>query len=156
MSEKRRKVIFINRPFQFKVIGYFIGLAVISIGIFFSANLWFFQKFKNLGVEMNLDEGHVFFQFINAQQVQMNWIYFFVSLGVVAILFTAGAILSHRVAGPFHQLVQHLKEYNKGNDPEPLVFRHDDFFTEIPEHVNAALYKVASYNSKNSEEKKAS
>lgn len=151
MSSNRRKIIFINKDFQFKIIGYFAGLAFIAIGAFYAANLWFFWKFSQIGVEMGLPSDHIFYQFINNQKIHMNWIYFVVSVLVFCLLFFGGALLSHKIAGPVYRLCEHLKLINQGHQVGKVKFREGDFFPEIQDHINPVIDKI---NGKNSSEKK--
>lgn len=142
MEASRRKVILINRSFQLNIIAHFIGLATFAIGAFYAANAWFFYKLAELGHELQLPADHVFFQFVNAQKLQMNWIFLTVSLLVVAVLSVGGALLSHKVAGPVYRLCQHLKGINEGHTVKDLSFRKGDYFSEIADHINPVLKLV--------------
>ncbi|HXH74264.1 MAG TPA: hypothetical protein VNJ08_04820 [Bacteriovoracaceae bacterium] len=142
MLGSKRKVILINRKFQLNIIAHFMGLSLISIAAFYAANLWFFHKFLDLGKEMGLPSEHVFFQFINSQKLQMNWIFLTVSIVVLIILTLGGAILSHKVAGPIYRLCKHLKGIETGDEVKPLSFREGDYFLEIVDHINPILKKV--------------
>src|SRR5262245_21870498 len=114
MSLSRRKVVLINPKFQLSIIGYFLALSTVSIAAFYAANLWFFHKFVLMGRNLNLPPDHVFYQFIHAQQAQMNLIFLGVSVAVVLFLVVGGLIMSHKVAGPIYRLCQHLKAINEG------------------------------------------
>ena len=118
-----------------------MSLAAVAIGAFYVANLWFFWKFSQLGVEMKLEPNHVFFQFISAQKTQLSFTYAIVSVVVFTILALGGLFLSHRVAGPLYRLCSHFDEFNKGKDVGPVSFRKGDFFLEVPEHVNPVFMK---------------
>lgn len=142
MKASRRKVILINRKFQLNIIAHFIGLSLISIAAFYAANFWFFYQFVKMGQEMNLPPDHVFYHFIHAQEVQMNWIFIGVSLLVTVFLIIGGTILSHKVAGPIYRLCQHLKGIKEGDEVKPLAFRDGDYFPEITEHINPILERV--------------
>lgn len=149
MQISKRKVILINPKFQLNIIAHFIGLSLISIAAFYAANAWFFYKFSELGKEMGLPAEHVFFQFINSQKMQMNWIFLAVSIVVLVILTLGGAVLSHKVAGPIYRLCQHLKGIGAGGDVRPLSFRNGDYFSEIVDHLNPVLEKVEKSSNKN-------
>ncbi|HXH73432.1 MAG TPA: hypothetical protein VNJ08_00600 [Bacteriovoracaceae bacterium] len=144
MKFNKRKDFFINPKFQFSVIANFLALSLITISSFYAANFWFFYKFTQLGKNMGLPADHVFFQFIQTQKDQMNWIFIGVSILVSGILFMGGVLLSHKVAGPIYRLCQHLKAIETGGEVKPITFRKGDYFLEIVDHLNPILEKVVT------------
>jgi sensor histidine kinase YesM len=149
METSRRKVILINPKFQISFITQIIYLSVVSITALYGANVWLFYKFSELGKEMGLPSDHIFFQFISAQKTQMNWTFLAVSIVLLALLSIAGAVISHKVAGPIYRLCLHLKEIKDGSKVAPFSFRNDDYFQEIADHLNPVLDKITSEKNKN-------
>jgi methyl-accepting chemotaxis protein len=146
-SSNRRRVFLINPKFQLKVIGYAFAMAAITIGIFYSANLYFFWEFKQQGASIGLSPDHVFFRFIREQQSQMNVFFLFASLAVSAVIGVGGLLLSHRVAGPLYRLDKHMTEVAEGKTTRDLNFRDKDFFQELVESYNAQLKLIRGESS---------
>lgn len=134
--DNRRKKYLLNPNFQLKLMGYFMALSFAMITIFYGSVLFFFWKFHDMGVELGLQESHVFFRFLAQQKSQMNWIFLATSIIGAIALTVGGLVLSHKIAGPIHRLCTWLDEKRNGKQSEPLKFREGDFFPEIESHVN--------------------
>lgn len=135
-----RKIFLINKPFQLSILGWFSVMAVLLVLTFYSTIWYFFYNFKKEAVAAGLPPGHVFFAFLNEQKVAIDHVFIF-SSGVAFILLAVGGIfLSHKVAGPLHQLTEHLKNHNKENIP-PLQFRKGDYFVEVQDAFNDFIKK---------------
>jgi hypothetical protein len=131
-----RKVLLINPKFQFKIMGWMLTLALAPISIFFGAHYLFFWQLRKLGLEINLPADHIYFRFIEGQSLKMLLIFIFCSLLTVAIVIIIGLVLSHKIAGPIHNLKMFFKEGLDGKPRRKLAFRKGDFFLEVPPIIN--------------------
>lgn len=139
--KSRRKDYLINPKFQLRFSGYFISFFLITIMIFIGTINFFFWKFKQIGIEVNLPPNHVFFTFINEQQVYLNLILSIVGLVVLVVMSIGGILLSHKIAGPLYRFCQDLKKLEKNNLKE-IKFRKGDFFLEVSEEFNKFLERI--------------
>jgi hypothetical protein len=135
-----RKVILINKPFQYSILGYFSCLSLILISIFYSTIWYFFYNLKKEAASVGLPPDHVFFTFINEQKGNIDKVFIVSSIVALVVILLGGLILSHRVAGPLYRLTQHLRGHNK-NNITPVKFRKGDYFPEIEEAFNDFLKK---------------
>ena len=136
MSVKERSLsnILINRPFQLKLMGYFILLFIITTACLYSTTFLFFWNMKNKGLNVGIPEGHVFYQFLMNQKHDLDMLFIGLASFNFVLLLTVGFIISHRIAGPIHKMKMHLQDPNLKS--EPLQFRQNDFFKELGPIVN--------------------
>lgn len=139
MSANKRSVFLINKNFQLKFVGLFFGLSLFSFIIFYFSNLYFFHRFKSMGVDMGLTEGHIFFAFIQQQQNEMTLIFLTTVMIASSLMIIGGIWLSHKVAGPLYRLHQELSKMKEQGHLSQVHFRKGDFFPEIPEAFNQVV-----------------
>ena len=137
-ANQRSKILIYPR-FQLNFLAHMVGGALITLGIFFAGNRYFFWKFMQKGRELGLPDGHVFYQFLNAQRFALDLVFVISGLAALATLFFYGLYLSHRVVGPMVRLQHHLKELEENGQAAPLQFREDDYFQEVAESVNSCI-----------------
>jgi hypothetical protein len=137
--QNRRKTLLLNPKFQLTLMGFFFGLALFTLMLFYVALYYFFTKFHAMGVEVQLPNNHIFFQFIQKQKTEMNLIFGVVALVQLLGIVLGGLILSHKIAGPIHHLCTYLDGLLKGGKGSQLHFRDGDFFKEVPEKLNSVL-----------------
>jgi sterol desaturase/sphingolipid hydroxylase (fatty acid hydroxylase superfamily) len=135
-----RKVILINKPFQYSILAWFSFLSIILISIFYSTIWYFFYNLKKEAVSVGLPPDHIFFTFINEQKSIMDNVFIVSSIIALLVILIGGLILSHKVAGPLYRLTKHLQAHDKNNTP-PLKFRKGDYFPEIEKSFNDFLNK---------------
>ncbi len=139
MANLRRQLL-INRPFQLRVIGYALGMAALIIGVVYAANYFFFRRFLAMGSTIGLPQGHVFFQFIAAQQRAMTWLFIVAAVLASGVVIFGCLLLSHRVAGPLYRLRRHMEELAKpGVVPTDVRFRAKDYFPELADTFNRMM-----------------
>lgn len=136
MKKEKRSKILINPSFQLRFIFYYISAVLLSISIFYLAELYFFNQMFKEGIELNLPANHVYFKLIVKQKMFMTKIFAITALFVTIILFVFGLLLSHRIAGPFIKLNNYFKKLGKGEPTGKISFRKNDFFQEIPNSYN--------------------
>ena len=135
-----RKVILINKPFQYSILGYFSCLSLILISIFYSTIWYFFSNLRKEAASVGLPPDHVFFTFIDQQKSNIDKVFIISSVVALIVILLGGLILSHKVAGPLYRLTQHLKGHSKANIT-PVKFRKGDYFPEIEDAFNEFLKK---------------
>ena len=137
-TPSRRKSYLINPDFQINFILRNLILAIGVISLLYLSNTYLFWTFVAKGKQIGLNPEHIFFRFIETQRRKMNMVFLFTALAVTALISWFGLRMSHRIAGPLHQLKQYFLHYKeRGN--KPLAFRKGDYFTDIPPVINAAL-----------------
>lgn len=134
-AHSRRKKILINRPFQLKMIGYHILVALSTSLIFFAANKVFFWKFAAKGRAIGLPPSHVFFQFLESQDTFLSLIYLGTAIIVSIVLFVTGLYVSHRIAGPIYKTIQMMNNNFQSQDASHFKFRDNDYFPELEQAI---------------------
>jgi hypothetical protein len=135
-----RKVILINKPFQYSILGWFSLLSALLIAIFYTTIWYFFHNLEKEAISVGLPPDHIFFTFINQQKSIMDNVFIFSSIIALFVILMGGLILSHKVAGPLYRLTKHLQGHDRSNIT-PLKFRKGDYFPEIEESFNEFLKK---------------
>ena len=135
-----RKTFLINKPFQLSILGWFLLFAVLLTATYYSAVWYFFFNFKKEAVLAGIPPGHVFYTFLNEQKMAIDKIFLISSCIAAVLLIVGGILLSHKVAGPLHQLTEHLKNHDKEN-VTPVHFRKGDYFSEIQDAFNNFIKK---------------
>jgi hypothetical protein len=131
-----RKTLLINPPFQYRFMFWMGALAFLSILLMHISHQWFFFNLRKQALLAGIPSGHVFFQFIQDQQNEMNWVSGLCFLGVCLLVAIFGLWLSHKIAGPMYRMKTHFQEGAKRGSPEPLHFREGDFFGDVAQAYN--------------------
>lgn len=111
-TESRRKIVLINRQFQYRMIAKFIALNILIMIVFGS----FLYLFLNSEIESNLQSAHVTYR--NIKEMLFPII---TSLSIVNILASSIVIsvfvlyASFRIAGPMYRFNEAVKEISKKN-----------------------------------------
>lgn len=135
----RRKILYIDPPFQNSFLKYTVGSAIGVSGFYFLAIRIFFWRFKAKGASIGLSPNHVFFRFLDDQRASLDLIFAVATLLMSACLVIYGLYLSNRIAGPIYHLKKYLKAFREGRSQGPLKFRTHDYFTAVADEVNATL-----------------
>jgi hypothetical protein len=136
MNKEKRRTFLINPRFQLSFMAYTVGMSALIIAIFYCANVYFFWKFNNSGVQLGLPPDHVYFQFLAEQKFKMNLVFGVTSTIAFAALGVWGLFLSHRVAGPVYRLCKHARDLVSGKDVGEVSFRKKDYFPELADAFN--------------------
>ena len=119
--------------------GWMTALALTPVSIFFTAHYYFFWQLKKLGLDIKLPPDHIFFRFIEGQSLKMLLIFVICSVLTIFIVIMIGLFLSHKIAGPIHNMKVFFKDKTEGQSRGKLAFRKGDFFLELPPIVNEYL-----------------
>lgn len=146
-KKNRRKVYLINPRFQYSFIIFSMTVGLLSLCVFYFAILYFFWTFEQRGLSLGIPIDHIFFRYIQEERQYMNFIFSIASVLVLIITSIGALILSHKVAGPLHQLNEMLNKMINQKKFMPVKFREGDFFMELEVSIN----KLLSENLTNSE-----
>jgi len=164
-NEKKRKIIIINKKFQYKLIAKFILLNIILM-ILFSGLIYLFL---NSEIDSNLKSAHVTYRNINDMLFPIV-----ISLSIINILFSSFIIsifvlyASFKIAGPLYRFNEALKIMSDRNlKPVTAIRSYDElydcsvtlteFSTIISSDINEikkGIDEIAKFNKKVSERKK--
>ena len=139
-NSKARKVILINKPFQYSILGWFSFFSIVLISIFYTSVWYFFYNLKNEAASVGIPADHIFFTFINEQKSNMESVFIITSIFALIFILFGGLVISHKVAGPIYRLTKHLRNHDK-NNIVPVTFRKKDYFPELEEAFNEFIEK---------------
>ena len=125
--------------FQVRLIFYFLLVTGTNIFLFFLANQYFFNVFRQKGKELGIPANHIFYSFISKLETEMDLIFVGVSAFGVMIVILLGLLLSHRVAGPLYRFSTDLKGMAKSGKLAKVRFREKDYMMDIEEDFNAVV-----------------
>jgi hypothetical protein len=99
------------------------------------------EALRQLGYSIHLNSDHPYFSFIKYQMSTLHTYLFFGGIFGLILSWVFTLVLSQRVAGPILRLEKYFqKVVDEGKPPaEPLSFRNNDFFEELPPVVNGAI-----------------
>lgn len=143
-----RRQYFINPEFQGSFIQMVIGAALLINLVLYGANIFIFFKFNAYGESLNYDQKKQFYEFFQNQILALNQVFVLCGGIVFGILIVYGLLMSHKVAGPLHNLQNQLKKLQKLDDLQNIHnihgtnFRKTDYFQELAEEYNKALVQI--------------
>ncbi len=140
----KRKKLLIDPSFQLGMIGFFCALSMVGLCLFYIAQLYFFWKWQEIGLESGLSPQHVFFRFLFEQRRVMNWIFLIASCVSFFMTLFCGLYLSHRIAGPASRMSQHLLRCVSSQNYEPIELRKKDFLYPLATAWNRVVDKFNS------------
>lgn len=144
MTQARRRQILVNKSFQYRFAFYvcaWICLLGISYPYILSTLFDFFLA--HFSTELNEKAN----QFLRLAKTEMIFLLLVIQAIVLALAFFLSLVVSHRMIGPLTKLIRFMKEAPTGKLEQPLTFRKNDFFQDIPpvfnEMLNAFRLKIA-------------
>jgi len=136
---KRRQYL-INPGFQLRFMLYWAGFILIGFAVMYLSNYLYFDSVYQMGYELDLDESHPYFAFIDQQKVILRNIYLALSAISFTVVMVAGLFLSHKIAGPIYRIERYMEGVANGHEkPAPVHLRQGDFFPEIEGIVNHTI-----------------
>ena len=141
-SQNRKKSsLLINPRFQWTLIGYAALVATLILITVYSLISFGFHEFIEIGKQAGLPVDHVYFQFIQMQEVTFNRVIFVISAVVGLVLIVGGLAISHKIAGPIYRMQKELNRMRESNPPQlsEITFRKGDYFPELAETFNALV-----------------
>lgn len=131
--ERNLQNILIDKPFQLKLLGYFLAIFTISTVTLYTTTFLFYWNLKNKGIQIGIPEGHIFYQFLIDQKQNLDVLFIGLACFNLLLMVITVLILSHRIAGPLNKIRKFLKN---PNDIEDFAIREEDFFQDLPHLVN--------------------
>ena len=142
-SPRRLSNILIDPKFQFKMLGYFIALFLISTISLYSTTFLFFYRLKEKALNVGIPDGHIFFKFLGNQQHDLDKLFLSLTIFNFFLLMGVGFIISHRIAGPIYKLKKHLRQISEmSEESEEFKLRESDFFHELEPLVKDLKGKI--------------
>ena len=143
LTKKSRLQKLVNPKFQ---LGFAFNCLVpmITMTIVFWLTLeTFIRKMTSVGQSQGLPATHEYFKLIQVQRSELLTLLVFFSLVLTVLFFVWGLLYSHRIAGPIFKLTNWLDDTKSMEDAmrNPVQFRKNDLFQEIPESLNKFLKK---------------
>ncbi len=136
LGKNKRKVILIDPKFQIQYI--LINLCVaLFVGIsIYGASLYFAYKMKKIGLESGLAENSIFFKLIDQQSIYLGQIITVSLILATTIIVVYGLSMSHKIAGPVHNLKTNLMDRMQKNQYRPFSLRKGDYFQDLAQLLN--------------------
>lgn len=107
--------------------------------LFYTAYSHFIRMFIQKIEEVDQSNASVLINFFMSIEGDLKLVVF----GGTLILLTFNAlfflVLSHAIAGPIEKLKAHLQKKAQNEPTGPFSIRSSDFFSELPEYVNAVF-----------------
>jgi hypothetical protein len=94
------------------------------------------------GLSKNIPTNHPYFNFLNYQSDLIFKQLFYCFLIGIVISNLAIIYISHKVAGPIVRLKNSFLEMKETKSIKDIHFRKDDFFDDLPQVVNEAMYSI--------------
>lgn len=140
--KKFRKKRLINPEFQLSFMRYFVGIAIVTVAVFYGAKVFFFHEVRAYLMTMGFQPDHALFEFLSKQSVTMDLIFATAAILESAFLAWIGLKLSHRVAGPLHRLRTEMLRTAQGGEVKHLKFRDGDYFNELAGAYNEQMKEI--------------
>lgn len=140
--KKFRKRLLINPPFQYSFMRYFVGIAAVTIAVFYAAKAFFFYEVQGYLKGMGFSPDHVLYDYLSRQSRLMDGIFAIAAIMEVGFLGWMGLRISHRVAGPLHRLKIEMLRTARGGEVTHLKFRDGDYFEDLAGAYNEQMEEV--------------
>lgn len=140
--KKFRKKLLINPKFQHSFMGYFVGIATVTIALFYAAKVFFFYQVAHYLRSLGFAQDHALYEFITHQSHIMDMLFGGAAIVECAFLAWMGLKISHRVAGPLYRLRQEMLRTSQGGEVKHLKFRDGDYFNELADAYNEQVAEI--------------
>ncbi len=126
----------VNPRFQLSLLAWAAALALAIAGALYGVASYSFGQIAAVAHQAGMPQNHPIFLQLAELHARLDLVFVGAALTIFILLMTWGLNLSHRIAGPMHRLHQHFVRLAQGGKLQPVKFRDDDFFQEIPEAFN--------------------
>jgi hypothetical protein len=137
-QNRKKSSLLINPKFQWTLIGYAALLATVILMAVYALISYGFKEFIQIGNQAGLPADHIYFQFIQMQEVTFNRVILILAFVIGMILILGGLAISHKIAGPIHRMKNELAKMRDSEGPvlQEIQFRKGDFFPELADSFN--------------------
>ncbi len=125
-----------NPKFQLSLLGSAAVLALLIAGAMYGVASYSFTQIAAVAHQSGMPANHPIFAHLAELHARLDLVFMGSGLTIFILLMTWGLNLSHRIAGPMHRLRSHFTRMAQGGTLQPVKFRDDDFFQEVPEAFN--------------------
>lgn len=141
-QDPHRKVtsLIVDSKFQIKMLGYFVGLFLISTASSYLTTFLFYWSFKSKALKVGIPAEHIFFKFLNDQKNDMDMLFLGLTAVNFLILIGVGLIVSHRIAGPVSKMKSYIETMD--HESEHFKLRSNDFFQDVVPVINEVKKKI--------------
>jgi hypothetical protein len=139
-TSRSLKNILIQPKLQLKLMSYFMGLFVLTTLTLYSTTFLFFWNLKDKALKVGIPEGHIFYTFLQNQKNGLDMLFLGLAGLNFILLLVVGFLISHRLAGPYYKIKNHLATIAQNS--EDLHLREKDFFKDIEPLVNKLRDKI--------------
>lgn len=137
MQKKRLIKNYLLYPkFQLRLVFYFVVITLVNLLLYFAANQYFFNVFRQKGKELGIPASHIFFTFISQLESEMAVILGGVTLFSLLMVTIIGIAISHKVAGPLYRFSSDLSEMVQKKKLNKIKFRDKDYLADIEKDFN--------------------
>ena len=146
---KKRIKLIIYPKLQYTLIAVNSLIMFIIIGAVAFQSHQHLNKMRELGIANKMPSKHPYFGFLNLLEADLNkYLLIGAAIGVlISAIITL--LLSHKMAGPIVRLRGYFKDISETypqKDFQELQFRKNDFFADLPPHINQAVEKIKKHN----------
>ncbi len=147
-KKKFRWNLLIYPKFQLTLVFLVLVVFVTTLGCITFEFWQTFENLNNVGLQSNLGQNHVYFEFLRAQRVTLFKIIAYVGGVGLLLSLLVSLYVTHRLAGPLVRLKSHFERMGNTGEFREIHFRENDFFEELPEIINVALARLLSSQKK--------
>ncbi len=138
MALHRRRILLINKPFQFRFIFYVcswvFALSLIYPYLIMELFDWFYRR-------LGADPTGPAIQALQGTKTDFLILLAILQVTFIAIIFFLTLFMSHRIAGPIYKLRKLMNEARNGR-LEPVSFRKSDHFQELAADYNRLVESI--------------
>lgn len=140
-SPPKRRVLLINRSFQYRQMATLAGVQV-AVTVLFGVLMYLFLDSE---IEAGLASAHAAYRTLDAMLFPIVLALCLVNV-LVSVLLVSWSVLrqTHKIAGPLYRFETALRELERGNLAPLTKIREDDQLAGISESLSAAVQAVAT------------
>lgn len=138
MSQYRRRILLINKPFQLKF-SFFVVSWLFALSVIYPSLIW--QIFEAFTKYLMLDPKGPGSAVIQKSRDDLLFWLIFMQGFLMLLTFSISIFISHRIAGPLFKLRRGLSDLRDGK-LEPITFRRFDHFGELASEYNQTVSSV--------------
>ena len=122
--------------FQLAYIGFTIGVAFLSIAIFYVAHQYFISEIARSAESLGLPVDHPLLALIGRGRPAIDLFFFLAAFVELVVVMAGGLWISNRGIGPLERLRKHMEDTASGQRLEPFAPREEDYFVELYQSYN--------------------
>lgn len=142
MKDNRKKTnLLINPEFQYKFIGIFIGLLILTFGLMMLVGNWIITPLFDQIATLDLPVDHEIWLIIDNFRNYAFSMSMLLFLALACLFIMIALILSHRIVGPLKNLQNGTQRMGAAKKLTKVYFRKNDFFKNLERDFNDMVDK---------------